>query len=95
MLSWLLAVAEGKYSSLPKPMFPTPQTVEQLNQTGSYTPKGEVYNSQPAAVLPNGEFSAKVKLNYQDKAGLYHILICVEIQGRLVEAADLAVEVGR
>lgn len=59
---------------------PAPKSVEELNQTSSYTSAAQIYQVIPLRADANGNFSEKISFNNQNQAGLYHIYIGVSDQ---------------
>lgn len=70
--------------------FPEPMTREQLNQTGTFASRAEVYQ----ALSPRTEgthFEAAVHFDRADKPGLYHVRTWVTHSGESILASELFV----
>lgn len=66
--------------------FPQPMSLEQLNETGSYTPAAQFY-SAPRTVVDGDRFHSRAIVDFDGQPGLYHIWIFVTVQGEQVMAA--------
>ncbi len=66
--------------------FPQPMSLEQLNETGSYTPAAQFY-SAPRTIVDGDRFHSRAIVDFDDQSGLYHLWIFVTVQGEQVMAA--------
>jgi uncharacterized protein YkwD len=66
--------------------FPQPMSLEQLNETSSYTPAAQFY-SAPRTVVDGDRFLSRAILDFDGQPGLYHLWIFVTVQGEQVMAA--------
>jgi hypothetical protein len=75
---------------------PAPLTLEELNHTGTYTPKAKPINAPPVHLDSDaGGFVAEYVLKQDAQPGLYHVLVWVNVPGKQdrVPAADAVIEV--
>jgi len=66
--------------------FPQPMSLEQLNETSSYTPAAQFY-SAPRTVVDGDRFHSRAIVDFDGQPGLYHLWIFVTVQGEQVMAA--------
>jgi uncharacterized protein YkwD len=66
---------------------PASKSVDELNQTSTYSSPAQIYQVVPLNVDANGNFSSTISINNQNQPGLYHIYIGADDQygmGRLI-----------
>jgi uncharacterized protein YkwD len=66
--------------------FLQPMSLEQLNETSSYTPAAQFY-SAPRTVVDGDRFHSRAIVDFDGQPGLYHLWIFVTVQGEQVMAA--------
>ena len=72
--------------------FPQPLSLETLGTTGTFISPAEIYE----AIHPEADeqrFEATFPLNYEGRAGLYHVRVWVQVVGQRVPAVDAIVAV--
>jgi uncharacterized protein YkwD len=72
--------------------FPSALSVAELNGTSTYIP-AESYDVLPLDVGDDGRFDTSIPLNYDDRAGLYHVKIQVDTEFGPVTAVDVVIRV--
>ncbi len=88
----LLPGAASPLINLAYEPFPTPMSVADLNQTGSYTPRAEIFQAlQPR--VEGSKFWATVRFTESDRPGLYHIRVWIEREGQRIFAGNAIVAV--
>lgn len=70
--------------------FPTPMSIADLNKTGTYTSRAEVFEALKPQVEGN-RFRATIRFSELDRPGLYHIRIWVEKAGKPIFAGNAIV----
>jgi uncharacterized protein YkwD len=77
--------------------FPSPMTLEELNQTGTYTPRAEHLTVPQTVVGQDGRFYAEYVLDKAAPPGLYHVLLWVDnpVSGEKIPAVDAVIEVNQ
>jgi uncharacterized protein YkwD len=84
----ILSGASSPLINLAYEPFPTPMTVEQLNQTGTYESAAQPYLGLRPDVQDD-RFNLTTRFNATDRPGLYHVRTWVEHSGEEVLASDL------
>lgn len=73
--------------------FADPMTVEELNQTGVYSPTAEIYQALDLGAGAGGRFEKEVTLDRQGRAGLYYVRIWVRTRHGDTLANEIVIEV--
>jgi uncharacterized protein YkwD len=73
--------------------FPSPLTVDQLNQTSTYESPAVFLDASQPTVNDQGVFSLDIPIWPKAKPGFYHVVIWVMVDGQQVPAADVLVSV--
>lgn len=85
----LLPGLSAAFSNLLFEPYPSPLTVEQLNQTATYESPAVFLDATQPEIDPEGRFSIEIPIWPEAKPGLYHVVIWVEIEAQNVPAADV------
>jgi uncharacterized protein YkwD len=91
--SWrLLPPASAPLINLTYQPFPEPMKPAGLDRTDTYTSPAEIIQAKLPSLTEEGSWTAAVKLPEDGQPGYYHIMLWVELDGLLVPAGDLLVE---
>lgn len=69
---------------------PTPMSVAELNKTGTYTSRAEVFQALKPQV-EGTRFRATIRFAESDRPGLYHIRVWVERSGQMISAGNVII----
>jgi uncharacterized protein YkwD len=77
--------------------FPAPMTLEQLNQTGTYTPRAQHLAVPQTVAGQDGRFYAEYTLDKAAPPGLYHVLLWVDgaASDEKIPSVDAVIEVNQ
>jgi uncharacterized protein YkwD len=84
---------DNPYIDLAYESFPTPMSVEDLNNTDTYVSPAESYDGRPLDVDSSGRFSLDILLDNGGLSGIYHIRISGDTEFGRIMVADIVVEV--
>jgi hypothetical protein len=89
----LLPGASNPLINLAYEPFPTPVTIDWLDETSTYTSAAVFFEAIEPTVNADGHFSARSILDAEGQPGIYHIRIWVDVAGDSVPASDVIVSV--
>jgi len=74
--------------------FPEPMTIPEVEARQTYQSEADFFEAQEPS-LDGNTFTTSVTLNYEDRAGIYHIRVWVDLEDKTFQAVDAIIDVGK
>jgi len=74
--------------------FPEPMTISEVEARRTYQSEADFFEAQEPS-LDGNTFANSVTLNYEDRAGIYHVRIWVDVEDKTFQAVNAIIDVGK